>query len=64
MDVMRDHESWPQSICLHPDPSEGAEASACLFSMIFDVEQRRMWVTPGNPCEHEYTEIDLSQMTA
>ena len=63
MDVMRDHDSAPQAICLHPDPDEGGEASACLFSMVVDVEARRMWVAEGNPCEHEYAEIDLSDLT-
>lgn len=63
MDVMRDHDSTPQAVCLHPDPAEGEEASACLFSIVADVEARRMWVTEGNPCEHEYTEIDLSDLT-
>jgi isopenicillin-N N-acyltransferase-like protein len=63
MEVMRDHDSTPQAVCLHPDPDEGEEASACLFSMIADVEARRMWVAEGNPCEHEYTEIDLSDLT-
>jgi isopenicillin-N N-acyltransferase-like protein len=60
MDMMRDHGSAPQSICLHPDAEEGDEASACVFSMVIDVEARRMWVTSGNPCTQEYTEIDLS----
>jgi isopenicillin-N N-acyltransferase like protein len=63
MDVMRDHDSMPQAICLHPDPDEGEEASACLFSMVADVEARRMWVAEGNPCEHEYIEIDLAELT-
>lgn len=63
MEVMRDHGSSPQSICLHPDPEEGDEASACLFSMVVDVEARRMWVTSGNPCEQDYTEIDLAPLT-
>jgi isopenicillin-N N-acyltransferase-like protein len=60
MGIMRDHGSSPQSICLHPDPAEGDEASACLFSMVADVEARRMWVASGNPCEQDYTEIDLT----
>ena len=60
MDMMRDHDSAPQAICLHPDPDEGEEASACLFSMVADVEARRMWVAEGNPCEHDYFEIDLN----
>ena len=28
MDILRDHGSSPQAICLHPDPEEGDEASA------------------------------------
>jgi isopenicillin-N N-acyltransferase-like protein len=60
MDVLRDHGSSPQAVCLHPDPAEGDEASACMFSMVADVEARRLWVAPGNPCENAYEEIDLS----
>lgn len=62
MAIMRDHDSAPQAICLHPDPAEGAEASACMFSMVADVEAGRMWVAPGNPCEHDYEEIDLAPL--
>jgi isopenicillin-N N-acyltransferase like protein len=64
MSLMRDHSSTPQSICLHPDPADGDEASACMFSMVCDVTERRMWVTPGNPCEREYREVDLSELAA
>jgi isopenicillin-N N-acyltransferase-like protein len=59
MEVMRDHDSAPQSICLHPDSEEGEEASACMFSMVCDVGAGRMWVAPGNPCTNPYHEIDL-----
>jgi isopenicillin-N N-acyltransferase-like protein len=60
MDVLRDHGSSPQAICLHPDPAEGDEASAVMFSMVAELEERRMWVAPGNPCETPYEEIDLA----
>jgi isopenicillin-N N-acyltransferase-like protein len=63
MDIMRDHESAPQSICLHPDPEEGEEASACMFSMVCDMGAGRMWVAPGNPCTSPYDEIDLEEVT-
>ena len=62
MDILRDHGSSPQAICLHPDPEEGDEASAVLFSMVADVESGRMWVAGGNPCEQEYVEIDLPEL--
>ncbi len=51
----------PQAICLHPDPEEGEEASAVMFSMVADVAARRMWVAAGNPCESDYNEIDLKE---
>ena len=62
MDILRDHGSSPQAICLHPDPAEGDEASAVLFSMLADMEAGRMWVAAGNPCEQEYVEIDLPEL--
>ncbi len=60
MDVLADHKGLPNSVCLHADPEEGAEASAVLFSMVCDVEAGRMWVAPGNPCMEEFEEIDLT----
>ena len=60
MDILRDHGSSPQSICLHPDPQEVDEASAVVFSMVAELEEGRMWVAPGNPCEVGYEEVDLT----
>ena len=60
MDILRDHGSTPQAICLHPDPAEGDEASAVMFSMVAELEEGRLWVAPGNPCEHDFEEIDLT----
>lgn len=62
MEIMRDHRSAPQAICLHPDPEEGEEASAVMFSMVADVDAKRMWVAAGNPCEHPFVEIDLPEL--
>ena len=59
MTILRDHDSEPQSICLHPDPREGEEAAAVVFSMVCDVEHGRMWVAAGNPCQETYEEVDL-----
>ena len=60
MAMMRDHGSSPQAVCLHADETDDDEASACLFSMVVDLTDRRMWVALGNPCRHDYDEIDLS----
>lgn len=60
MEVLRDHKSEPQAICLHPRLEEGDEASAVLFSMVGDLVNGRMWVAPGNPCSTIYEEIDVA----
>jgi hypothetical protein len=60
MEILKDHGSSPQAICLHPDPAEGDEASAVMFSMVTDVRERRLWVAPGNPCETAFVEIDAA----
>jgi hypothetical protein len=60
MDVLQDHGSGSEAICLHPDPAEGDEASAVMFSMVADLEASRLWVAPGNPCQNDYVEIDLT----
>jgi isopenicillin-N N-acyltransferase like protein len=62
MEILRDHESEPQAICLHPDPAEGDEATAVLFSMVCHLESRRMWVAAGNPCRAPFEEIDLPEL--
>jgi hypothetical protein len=59
MEILRDHSSSPQAICLHPDPAEGDEASAVMFAMVAELEEGRMWVAPSNPCQNDFQEIDL-----
>lgn len=62
MEVLRDHGSSPQAICLHPDPADGDEASAVVFSMVCHLEERRLWVAAGNPCRNPYREIDVGEV--
>jgi isopenicillin-N N-acyltransferase like protein len=58
MDVLRDHDSSPQAVCKHASPGAGEE-STVVFSMVCELESGRMWVAPGNPCEHPYEEMEL-----
>jgi isopenicillin-N N-acyltransferase-like protein len=62
MDILRDHATTPQAVCLHADPHEGDDASAVLFSMVAELETGRMWVATGNPCVTEYEEIGLGDL--
>jgi isopenicillin-N N-acyltransferase-like protein len=59
MNVLADHAGSPVALCIHPDPDDGVEAEAVVFSMVCDLEARRMWVAPETPCEG-YQEVDLS----
>jgi isopenicillin-N N-acyltransferase-like protein len=62
MGILGDHQSAPQSVCLHADESHGDESAAIVFSMVCDLEERRMWVAAGNPCSTPFEEIDLSDV--
>jgi len=62
MAFLSDHDASPDSVCLHADPAEGGEGTTVLFSMVCDLEARRMWVAGGNPCTAPYEEIDLAEV--
>jgi isopenicillin-N N-acyltransferase like protein len=64
MAILRDHASAPQAICEHGDPDEDEDASVVLFSMVCELEEGRMWVAPGNPCETPFEEVDLTGLAA
>lgn len=58
MAILADHEGWPQPICVHGDPGD-EESAAVVFAMVCHLEEGRMWVAPGNPCETPFQEVDL-----
>ncbi|HUG87814.1 MAG TPA: C45 family peptidase [Actinomycetota bacterium] len=60
MTLLADHEGDPQPICVHPDPKDGDDAEAVVFSMVCHLEERRMWVAPGPPCFTPFEEIEVA----
>jgi isopenicillin-N N-acyltransferase-like protein len=58
MAILADHQGQPEPICVHPDPAD-EESAAIVFAMVCQIEQRRMWVSAGNPCEVPFEEIVL-----
>jgi isopenicillin-N N-acyltransferase like protein len=58
MEILRDHESAPQAICKHAAPGADEE-STVVFSMVCELESRRMWVAAGNPCETPFEQVEL-----
>jgi isopenicillin-N N-acyltransferase-like protein len=52
--VLSDHANGSASICSHPDPADPpAERSMTTASMIWDLDERRLHVCAGPPCENE-----------
>ena len=45
-----------------PEPDDGDEAWAVLFSMVCDLEAGRMWVAAGRPATTPYEEVDLGDV--
>ena len=59
-DVFSDHVGHPESICRHPDPRLGEDdQTMTIFSAVFDLTRKAMWVCAGNPCEGEYVRHEL-----
>ncbi len=58
--VLRDHVSYPDSICAHEDPAEPLhERDQTLVSLVMDLTERVMWTAPGPPCQGEYLPYQL-----
>jgi isopenicillin-N N-acyltransferase-like protein len=57
MEILRDHDGSPDSICRHPNPAlPAAERYATVTSAVMDLHAGRMLVSSGPPCENAYNE--------
>jgi isopenicillin-N N-acyltransferase-like protein len=56
--VLSDHASAPTSICAHPVPDDPAHGPT-TGSVIIELEERRMHVCAGRPCENPYRVVSL-----
>lgn len=58
--VFRDHASYPQSICRHVDPVDAdLDRSESVYSLLLDLDARRLALAAGPPCGHEYVWTEL-----
>jgi len=51
--ILRDHYGKPRSLCRHSEAEEDAQTNV---SVVMDLDEGRMLVTGGPPCENEYRE--------
>jgi isopenicillin-N N-acyltransferase like protein len=59
--ALRDHDDHPDGICRHEnseDPPE--ERYITVASVIMDLDERSVWLTDGQPCEHLYDGYSLA----
>jgi isopenicillin-N N-acyltransferase-like protein len=58
--VFRDHASFPLAICRHVEERDTpADRSETVYSVVLDLDARRLGIAPGPPCRHEYAWLDL-----
>ena len=59
--ILKDHGNNPQSICRHRDDSlPESQHTITKAAMIMDLEEKKLWVTDGQPCKSEFEEFCLS----
>lgn len=60
-EALQDHFGYPNSICRHPNGKDDElDQLETGGSFIMDLNERRLLGTNGPPCEHEYTEFQIS----
>lgn len=58
---LSDHRGRPMSICRHPEPYlPENQRYETVVSVLMDLDQRRMLVAGGNPCDTSYEEFSLT----
>ncbi|HYN97953.1 MAG TPA: C45 family peptidase [Pilimelia sp.] len=58
--VLRDHASFPLGICRHVDDRDPpASRTESVYSLLMDLDTRRLGIAAGPPCRHAYAWLDL-----
>ncbi len=59
--ILKDHESYPQSICRHRDDTlPKSQHTITKTALIMDLEEKKMWVTDGQPCVAKFEEFNFN----
>ncbi|MEI7929297.1 MAG: C45 family peptidase, partial [Verrucomicrobiales bacterium] len=58
-EALRDHEGYPYSVCRH-EPNVSLDTWTTVASIVMDLDDRRLSLAPGPPCEAEFRTHFLS----
>jgi isopenicillin-N N-acyltransferase like protein len=59
--MLRDHQGAPGAICRHVDMREAPlDRSETVYSVLLDLDDRRLALAAGPPCGHDYAWLDLA----
>ncbi|MGB7800988.1 C45 family autoproteolytic acyltransferase/hydolase [Buttiauxella sp.] len=61
--ALQDHEFYPLSLCGHDEPvhEDPMKGRTTVASMIFDLTEKKLYVSKGCPCTNAYNEYSLFQ---
>ncbi|MFV2019164.1 C45 family autoproteolytic acyltransferase/hydolase [Micromonospora sp. LOL_023] len=63
-DVFHDHLGLPLAICRHLDEQDApADQGETVYSVLLDLDSRRLGLATGPPCRHEYQWFELTGVT-
>lgn len=51
--ALSDHADFPSAVCCHPDDRHADEQWATVMSVVMDLDARELYLSEGNPCQHE-----------
>lgn len=59
--IQKDHINRPHSICCHVERNSPKPLQwKTIFSVVYDLGRRSMWIGIGNPCETQHEEYQMS----
>ena len=60
LECLRDHDGYPFSVCRHPGEKYPDEHYQTVVSVLMDLQEQKLWISDGPPCEREYQEVRLA----
>lgn len=59
--ALSDHDNFPNAVCCHPDPDlDEADRDVTAVSILMDLDERRVTLADGNPCDTPYRQLDYA----